>query len=93
MGIERDEFQLPPVSPGEILGEELEVRHLTRRDLAAKMGRSIRSVNEIVNAKAAITPETALDLERVLGVSAGFWVRAEAMYRLALAREKRQESA
>jgi plasmid maintenance system antidote protein VapI len=43
-------------------------------------------VNEIIRAVKAITPETALQIERVLGTPAYIWVRLEADYRLDKAR-------
>ena len=75
------------ISPGETLAEELEARGMTQKELATQMKRPPQVVNEIVRAKKAITPETALDLERVLGVSAHFWLGLEADYQLTLARK------
>lgn len=74
------------IPPGEILEEELEIRGMTQKELAQKMGRPVQTINEIVRGKRALTAETALDLERVLGIEAGLWVRLEGEYRLALAR-------
>jgi HTH-type transcriptional regulator / antitoxin HigA len=76
------------VPPGEILGEELAARGMTQKELAQRMGRPIQSINEVIRGKRALTAETALDLERVLGIEAGLWVRLEGDYRLALARQK-----
>ncbi|MBQ9365836.1 MAG: ImmA/IrrE family metallo-endopeptidase, partial [Schwartzia sp.] len=42
--------------------------------------------SEIINGKSALTPETALQLERVVKVPADFWNRLEANYRNDLAR-------
>jgi addiction module HigA family antidote len=50
------------------------------------MGRPAQVVNEIIRGKKQITAETALDLERALGISAGFWVRLQADYDLVKAR-------
>jgi hypothetical protein len=50
------------------------------------MGRPQKTINEIVNGKSAITTETALGLELVLGVPASFWLSREAQYREHLAR-------
>jgi addiction module HigA family antidote len=76
------------IAPGEILEEELEARGMTQRELAQQMRRPAQSINEIIRGKRALTAETALDLERVLGIEAGMWVRLEGDYRLALARRK-----
>ena len=46
--------------------------------------------NKIIMGKAPITPETALQLERVLGIPAGFWNNREHHYREALARMEEQ---
>lgn len=81
------------VAPGELLAELLEERDLSQAELARLMGRPTKTMNEIVNGKAAITPQTALQLERVLGVSARFWLNAEAAYRHDLARFEEQSTA
>lgn len=50
-----------------------------------------RAINEIIKGKASITPETAFQLELVLGVPAGFWNNREKAYREALARKEEQK--
>ena len=77
------------IPPGELLAEELAARGMTQRELARKMGRSEQVISEIVNAKKAITAETALQLEEALGISPEIWLNLEAMYRLTLARRAR----
>src|SRR5687767_8005202 len=76
------------VAPDEILLEALEDRGMSQSELARRMGRPLKTINEIVNAKAAITPDTAIQLERTLGISATFWNKAEASYREHLAHER-----
>ena len=53
--------------------------------LARRCGRPIKTVSEIVAGKSSITPETAIQFERVLGVPASFWVNLESKYQLRLA--------
>ncbi len=79
------------IPPGETLAEELEVRGMTQRELAARLGRPAQVVNEIINGKKAITPDTAIGLAKVLGIEAQFWINLEADYQmtLALARDKK----
>ena len=64
---------------------------MTQKELANRMGRPLKTINEIVKGKAAITAETALQLERVLGVPASFWINLEKNYREALARKRDEE--
>jgi HTH-type transcriptional regulator / antitoxin HigA len=79
------------VPPGESLVEALEALGMTQAELASRMGRPLKTVNEIVKGKAAITADTSLQLERVLGIPASFWINLERGYREALARAKDAE--
>lgn len=76
------------VAPGEILLEALQDRQMTQSELSQRLGRPLKTINEIVNGKAAITPETAIQLERTLGISARFWTNLETQYRDTLARQQ-----
>ena len=84
-----NQYQPDIVSPpSETLLETLEALGLTQAALAERTGRPLKTINKIVKGKAAITPETALQLERVLGVPAHFWDNREAQYRESLARRE-----
>ena len=72
--------------PGEVLEEYLRVRGMTKTELAQRCGRPQKTISEIIHGKAAITAETALQLERVLEVPASLWQGLEANYRLHLAK-------
>jgi addiction module HigA family antidote len=78
------------VPPGEILLEALQDRGMSQSELARRMARPVKTINEIINGKAAITSETAIQLERALGISARFWTGVEASYRDSLARHEAQ---
>ena len=75
-----------PIPPGDVLEEELETRGMTQKELAARLGRPPQVVNEIIKGKKAITPDTAIGLEKVLGINAQFWTGLESDYRMVLAR-------
>lgn len=79
------------VPPGTTLMETIEALGMSQAELAQRMGRPVKTINEIVNGKAAITPETALQLEKVVGVPASFWNNAERNYREILARLQNNE--
>ena len=65
----------PPTHPGEMLLEEfVKPLGLTQTELARRLGISYPRLNEIVNGKRSVTPDTALRLARVLGMPAGFWL-------------------
>jgi len=58
---------------------------MSQAELARRMNRPVKTINEIVKGKAAITPETALQLERVLSISSSIWNNLETRYRAHLA--------
>ena len=66
--------------PGETLLETIEALDMSQKELAQRIGRTPKTVNEIIKGKQAITAETALQLERVLGVPAGFWNNRQRRY-------------
>lgn len=74
------------VPPGELLLETIEERGMTQVELAERTGRKEKTINEIIKGKAPITPETAIQLERVLGVSSSFWNNLERNYQALMAR-------
>jgi HTH-type transcriptional regulator/antitoxin HigA len=70
--------------PGEHLREEIEAREWSQTDFGRILGRPVKVVNEILNGKRAITPETAQEISRALGTSAQVWLNLESAYRLSL---------
>jgi addiction module HigA family antidote len=65
----------PPTHPGEMLLEEfLGPLGMTQVQLAQRIHVSYPRVNEIINGKRGITPDTALRLARLLGTTAEFWL-------------------
>ncbi|MBR9974157.1 MAG: HigA family addiction module antidote protein, partial [Bacteroidetes bacterium] len=74
------------IAPGEVLEEHIESIGMTQAELAERTGLTPKTINEIVNGKAPVTPETALKLERVLGRPAHFWNNLELLYQEDLVR-------
>ncbi len=77
--------------PGETLQEIIDEIGMSQAELADRTGRPKKTINEIIQGKAAITPETALQLERVLSVPATFWINREQHYREYLARQEEEK--
>jgi HTH-type transcriptional regulator / antitoxin HigA len=72
--------------PGSTLEEALEERSMSQAELARRTSLSAKHINQIVNGKAPLTPETAARLEEVLGIRASLWNRLESNYREGLLR-------
>ena len=65
----------PPTHPGEMLLEEfLKPLEISQSAFAVRLGVSFPRLNEVVRRKRSVTPDTALRLARVLGMSADFWL-------------------
>lgn len=74
------------VPPGWLLEERISLLGWSQAELARRCGRSGKHISEIIQGIAPIEPETALQLEKVLDLSAKTWLNLESSYRLRLAR-------
>jgi addiction module HigA family antidote len=76
------------VTPGEVLDYELELRNMSRTELAKRTGLSEKHIIAILKGKGSIiiTPETAIKLERALGMPVDYWLNLEAHYQETRAR-------
>jgi addiction module HigA family antidote len=84
----------PPVHPGEMLLEEfLKPLDISQSAFAIRLGVSFPRLNEVVRGKRSVTPDTALRLARVTGMSADFWLGLQLDWDLwhALRSEKARE--
>jgi addiction module HigA family antidote len=72
-----------PTSPGEMLLEEfLRPLGMTQSAFAVHIGVSFKRINEIVNGRRAITPETAWLFSQALGTTPQFWMNLQTTYDL-----------
>src|SRR4051812_35527595 len=80
-----------PTHPGEVLLEEfLKPMQLTQVMFAKHIGVPTQRINEIVNGKRGITPETAWLFAEALGTTPEFWMNLQSNHDLAKKRPKRQ---
>ena len=78
-----------PTHPGDVLREDfLNPMALSQYALAKAIGVPQIRISEIVHARRAVTPDTALRLSRYFGTSAEFWLGMQATYDLEMARDK-----
>ena len=84
---------IAPVSPGEMLEEEfLKPLGLTKYRLAKDIGVPPQRIGDIVAGKRGVTADTDLRLCCYLGMSDGWWLRGQANYDTAIAREAMGEA-
>lgn len=81
--------KLQPIHPGEILLEEfLRPMGISQYKLAKDISVPARRINEIVQGKRSISPDTALRLSRYFGISERFWINLQARYDLEIEKDR-----
>lgn len=74
----RKAARLDPVTPGDLLWHEFMVPlGVTRYRLAKEIGVPAQRIGDIIAGKRSITADTDLRLCRFLGLSDGYWLRAQ----------------
>jgi len=77
-----------PVHPGRIVRHDcLEPLGLSVTEGAKVLGVTRQALNNVVNGKAAISPEMAIRLAKAFGSTAETWLRMQVAYDLAAARK------
>ena len=78
---QRATFDMTAVpNPGETVVEYLDFHGWSQRDLSRRTGITPKTISEICNGKASITPTTALALERVFQRPAHFWLNLQRQF-------------
>jgi HTH-type transcriptional regulator/antitoxin HigA len=78
--------------PGDTILETLIHIKMSQAELAERMGKTPSKVNDLISGKEPITVTTAFQLEKVLGISAQFWLNREILYREKLSRLEQEEA-
>ncbi len=81
-----------PPHPGSLVREDCIIASdMTVTDAAVALGVSRSTLNNLVNEKAAISPEMAIRLEKLGWSSADAWMRMQMNYDLAQVRARQDE--
>ena len=78
--------------PGDTIQETIDTMGMNQNELAERMGKNIKNINRIIKGKEPISQNTAIQLERVLGIPAHFWLEREKEYRREIAQIEAEES-
>ena len=77
--------RLPPIHPGELLGDELTEIGVSLNELGRALRVPMNRISAIVNGKRAITVDTAMRLARYFGTSSQYWLNLQIAYDLEVA--------
>jgi len=87
--MKKNNLDLKPIPPGEILLEEfLKPMVISQNKLAKEIDVSPRRVNEIVLGRRSITADTALRFGRYFNIDPEFWMNLQSHYDLRIAKNK-----
>lgn len=70
------------ILPGETIKENMVFYGMNQKELSERLGITTKHLCNIINGKAPITYETALNLQNVFGPRAEFWMNLETNYQL-----------
>ncbi len=77
--------RLPPIHPGELLGNELTEIGVSLNELGRALRVPMNRISAIVNGKRAIAVDTAMRLARYFGTSSQYWLNLQIAYDLKVA--------
>jgi antitoxin HigA-1 len=77
-----------PPHPGELIGDSLEELGVSISEAARVIGITRQQLHNLISGRSAITPETAVRLEKALGSTADAWLRMQMNYDLARIRQR-----
>lgn len=80
-----------PIHPGEHLAEELRELGVSAAELSRQIKVPVNRITAIINARRAVTADTALRLGHWFGTSAEFWLNLQKLYELRLAQARSGE--
>jgi len=71
--------------PGDTIQETIDAIGMNQYELAERLGKNIKNINQMIKGKEPITTATAIALEKVLGIPADFWIERDRKYQKELA--------
>jgi len=77
--------------PGETLQDMLDAVGMSQAELADRIGKTPKTIVQIIKQGGPITPVTAMELEKVFSIPASFWNSREQRYRESLARTEERK--
>ncbi len=86
-------FTTETLHPGEVLEMELSARGILKSHFAQSRGIKPSHLSELLHGKRHVSAATAINLEKLLGISAEFWLRVQMKYDLQVESNKLKEAA
>lgn len=81
------------IHPGEVLLDELEARGMKKSVFAEQLGMKPGHFSDLLYGRRHIGASVAIKLEKLLGISAEYWMRVQVYHDLFVERNKEKEAA
>lgn len=81
------------IHPGEVLLDELEARGVKKSVFAEQLGMKPGHFSDLLYGRRHIGASVAIKLEKLLGISAEYWMRVQVYHDLFVERNKEKEAA
>jgi len=82
------EIEIEAFHPGEFLQEEIEERDMLKKDVAKALNILPNHLSEIFSGTRNISAKLAVKLEKLLGISAHYWLGLQMEYDLYIAKQE-----
>lgn len=79
--------------PGEVLEMELSARGIMKSQFAESIGIRPGHLSELLHGKRHVSANMAINLEKLLGIDAEYWLRVQMHYDLQVERNRLKEAA
>jgi antitoxin HigA-1 len=79
--------------PGEILLDELEARNIKKSVFTSQLGMKPGHFSDLLYGRRHVSAATAIKLEKLLDISAEYWMRVQVYHDLFVERNKEKEAA
>ena len=82
-----NEIEIEAFHPSEFLQEEIEARHILKKDIAKSLDILPHHLSEIFAGKRNISARLAVRLEKLFGISSNYWLGLQMEYDLYVAKQ------
>jgi addiction module HigA family antidote len=90
---EKEIFSSVLLHPGEVLELELSARNMKKSQFAESLGIKPGHLSELLHGRRYVSAITALNLEKLPGIEAEYWLRMQIDYDLQIERNKLRQAA
>ena len=74
------DHDLKPIPPGITILEQMQLRNMTREDLADMLNASVKEINDLIKGDIQIDDKIANQLYEIFKIPTSFWINLQSIY-------------